>query len=162
MRREDFDMPSHLSADADTAPHPLTPEEEEPVAARPVRRPPAGADAGPLGPERVSAAPAAAEEARLARAIQQRLFPAAPWVSGLDIGGASYPAASTGGDYFDFLPLPDGSLGVVIGDVCGHGFGPALLMASTRAYLRALAQTHPEPTEILTRANRVLVEDTGG
>ena len=102
------------------------------------------------------------EELRIAREIQQKLFPAAPRVAGFDIGGTSYPAALTGGDYFDFIPLPDGTLGVVVGDVSGHGFGPALLMASTRAYLRGLAQTHADPTEILTRANRVLSDDTDG
>jgi len=108
------------------------------------------------------AAQATREELRIAREIQQKLFPAAPCVEGFDIGGASYPAALTGGDYFDFIPLPDGALGIVVGDVSGHGFGPALLMASTRAYLRGLAQTYVDPTEILTRANRVLADDTGG
>jgi sigma-B regulation protein RsbU (phosphoserine phosphatase) len=97
-----------------------------------------------------------------AREIQQKMFPAAPRLENFDIGGACYPALLTGGDYFDFIPLPDGSLGVAVGDVSGHGFGPALLMASTRAYLRGLAQTHLDPSEVLARANRVLSADTGG
>src|SRR5262245_29372164 len=101
------------------------------------------------------------EELRFAREIQQKFFPTAPRIHGFDIGGASYPAALTGGDYFDFIPLPDGTLGLVVGDVSGHGFGPALLMASTRAYVRGLAQTYVDPTEILTRANRVLADATG-
>ena len=119
----------------------------------------------------------AAEEARLAteaelraaRRIQQRLFPAAvPRLAGLDIagarhgldvGGASYPAEATGGDYYDYIPMPDGSLGVVVGDVSGHGFGPALLMAEARAYLRGLAWTHTDVGQILTLANRILAED---
>jgi serine phosphatase RsbU (regulator of sigma subunit) len=102
------------------------------------------------------------EKIGVAREIQQKLFPAsAPALPGFDIAGSSFPAEATGGDYFDYLRLADGSLGVVIGDVTGHGFGPALLMAATRAYLRALAQTYTDVGMILTLANRVLSEDIG-
>jgi serine phosphatase RsbU (regulator of sigma subunit) len=101
------------------------------------------------------------EQFRVARAIQQQLFPTAPCLVGYDLAGASYPAEETGGDYFDFIPMRDGSIGAVIGDVSGHGFGPALLMASTRAYLRALARTHTDISELLTVANRILVDDVG-
>src|ERR1041385_1189650 len=80
------------------------------------------------------------EQFRVAREIQQRLFPkAAPHFPAFDIAGASYPAEATGGDYFDYLPMLHGRLGIVVGDVTGHGIGPALLMAETRAYLRVLA-----------------------
>jgi PAS domain S-box-containing protein len=112
---------------------------------------------------------AARAESRIARRIQQKLFPASvPQVSGidfsgraygLDIGGASFPAEATGGDYFDYIPLLDGGLGIVIGDVSGHGVGPALLMAEARAYLRALARTHTRVSEIMTLANEVLAAD---
>lgn len=101
------------------------------------------------------------EEFRAARRIQQRLFPdGSPAVAGYDVAGRSYPAQATGGDYYDFLPLRGTALGVVIGDVSGHGFGPALLMAATRAYLRVLARIRSDVGEILTLANRVLAEDT--
>jgi PAS domain S-box-containing protein len=101
-------------------------------------------------------------ELRVAGQIQQRLFPAAmPQLAGLDIGGISYPADDTGGDYFDFLKLPDQRIGLVVGDVSGHGYGAALLMASTRAYLRAFAQTHTDIGQILTLTNRVVTADTG-
>jgi len=53
-------------------------------------------------------------------------------------------------------------LGIVVGDVTGHGVGPALLMAETRAYLRVLAGRREDVGEILTRANRILAEDMGG
>lgn len=97
----------------------------------------------------------------LARAIQQNLFPdSAPALAGFDIAGATFPAEATGGDYYDFIPLMDGTLGLVVGDVSGHGVGPAMLMAVTRAYLRALTRTSSEAGELLTRANRLLVEDT--
>jgi serine phosphatase RsbU (regulator of sigma subunit) len=97
---------------------------------------------------------------RMARQIQQKLFPAAaPVLAGFDIAGASFCAEATGGDYFDYLPMVDQGVGVVIADVSGHGFGPALLMASTRAYLRALAQTHRSVGHILTLANRFLTDE---
>jgi hypothetical protein len=101
------------------------------------------------------------EKMRAAQLIQQKLFPAtAPGLPGIDIAGASYPAEQTGGDYFDYIPLRDGSLAIVLGDVSGHGFGSALLMAETRAYLRALALNHDDVGEMLTLLNRILSEDT--
>src|SRR3989442_1334638 len=100
------------------------------------------------------------EQFRVAREIQQRLFPKTSPQSGVfDIAGASYPAEATGGDYFDYLSMADGCLGIVVADVTGHGVGPALLMAETRAYLRTLALNAGDAGDILTRANRVLAED---
>jgi sigma-B regulation protein RsbU (phosphoserine phosphatase) len=102
------------------------------------------------------------EQFRVAREIQQRLFPkSAPTLPGFDIAGVSHPADATGGDYFDYLPMLQDRLGVVVGDVTGHGIGPALLMAETRAYLRILARNREDTGEILTRANLVLAEDIG-
>ena len=102
------------------------------------------------------------EQFRVAREIQQRLFPkAAPACPGFDISGASFPAEATGGDYFDYLPMLQGRVGIVVGDVTGHGVGPALLMAETRAYLRVLAGRREDVGEILTRANGILAEDIG-
>ncbi len=100
------------------------------------------------------------EQFRVAREIQQRLFPkSAPQSEVFDIAGASYPAEATGGDYFDYLSMAGGCLGIVVADVTGHGVGPALLMAETRAYLRTLALNARDAGDILTRANRVLAED---
>jgi PAS domain S-box-containing protein len=113
-----------------------------------------------------------AVEFRVARRIQQKLFPSGrPQLAGLDIGagtfrfdidGASYPAEAIGGDYYDFIPLLDGSLGIAIGDVSGHGVGPALLMAEARALLRAFAQTQTDVSAILRLVNRVLTPDIEG
>ena len=101
------------------------------------------------------------EELRIARQIQQKLFPVAPLpLPGLDIAGASFPAEATGGDYFDYIPMRDGSLAVVIGDVCGHGFGPALVMAELRAYLRAFLLTRTDVGEIVGLLNHALADDT--
>ncbi len=101
------------------------------------------------------------QELSIAEQIQQRLLPRqAPELPGLDIHGATYPAARTGGDYFDYLKLPGGSVGIIVGDVTGHGVGPGLLMAATRAYLRAFARTSDDIGEILRQTNEQLVGDT--
>lgn len=102
------------------------------------------------------------EQFRVAREIQQHLFPkSAPKCDGLDLAGRTFPADATGGDYFDFIPMLDDCIGVVVGDVTGHGVGPALLMAETRAYLRILARHNSDAGIILTDANQVLAEDVG-
>lgn len=113
-----------------------------------------------------------AAEFRVARRIQQKLFPVStPQVAGMDIcsatfgfdiSGASYPAEAIGGDYYDYLALRDGCLGIAIGDVSGHGTGPALLMAEARAYLRAFAQMQADPGAILRLVNRVILPDIEG
>ena len=111
--------------------------------------------------EAESALHAANEQMRIAREIQQRLFPEnPPDLAGYDLAGLT-ESAETGGDYYDFIPMSGGDYGLVVGDVTGHGIGPALLMAETRAYLRILAADFDDVSEILTRANRVLNEDTG-
>lgn len=97
----------------------------------------------------------------LARSVQQRLFPpSAPTVPGYDVFGATFVADVTGGDYYDFVPLPGEHLGLVVADVSGHGVDSALLMAEVRAVLRATAQTTAEPSEILAVVSRVLHADT--
>lgn len=102
------------------------------------------------------------EQLQVAREIQQRLFPKSPpEIEGFDIAGVSYPAEETGGDYFDYLQMMNGKIGIIVGDVTGHGIGPALLMAETRAYLRSLAANRDDIGEILTTANRILAEDIG-
>lgn len=103
------------------------------------------------------------EQMRAAREIQQRLFPRhAPSIPGFDIAGVSVPADATGGDYYDFLPMADGLLGLVVADVSGHGLGPSLLMVEARALLRVVARNRMDPGEILSRTNRVLSEDVEG
>ncbi len=103
---------------------------------------------------------AANEQMRIAHEIQQGLFPkAAPRLKGYDLAGLTESAEETGGDYYDYIPMADGCYGLVVGDVTGHGIGPALLMAETRAYLRILAVEGRDVGKILTRANRVLNED---
>jgi sigma-B regulation protein RsbU (phosphoserine phosphatase) len=100
---------------------------------------------------------------QVARDIQQNLLPSkAPAVDGFDIAGVCLPAEATGGDFFDYLPAGDGSLGLVVGDVSGHGIGPALLAAEVRAYIRALTRVRSDVGQIATTVNKLLWEDTLG
>ena len=100
------------------------------------------------------------DELNAARHVQQALFPrSAPEIEGFDIAGVVYAAEETAGDYFDYIPMADDCIGLVVGDVTGHGLGPGLLMAELRAYLRALAGTKPHSGEILMLANRFLSAD---
>jgi phosphoserine phosphatase RsbU/P len=102
-------------------------------------------------------------EMAYAARVQQRLYPQAPPAVGpFDIAGAVLPAAMTGGDYFDYLPMPDGGVGLAIGDVCGHGLASAFIMAETRAYLRPMALTEADPGRLLTRLNPLLYHDLQG
>jgi phosphoserine phosphatase RsbU/P len=76
-------------------------------------------------------------ELEIAREVQQRLFPQQlPQVKGLDFAGYCRPALGVGGDYYDFIRLPDKCLGIAIGDVSGKGIAAALMMASLQASLR--------------------------
>lgn len=87
-------------------------------------------------------------ELRLAAEVQKRLYPQAPpGIEGFDIAGMCLPASQTCGDYYDYVPLLDGTLGLVVGDMAGHGFGPALIMSSTRAFLRSLLLTGHTPRD---------------
>jgi PAS domain S-box-containing protein len=99
-------------------------------------------------------------ELGLARQIQQGLLPrTTPVIAGFAIGSGSQPAQETGGDYFDFLTLADGRPGIAIGDASGHGISAALLMADTRAYLRALTTTQADVGRIVSLVNEYLVQD---
>jgi sigma-B regulation protein RsbU (phosphoserine phosphatase) len=100
------------------------------------------------------------EELRIARDVQRLLFPSAmPIVAGYDIAGVSCPAEATGGDYYDFLGCPNGDIYVVIGDVTGHGLGPALLMTDVRAYLRALVLADRPIDDLMAQVRHLLLKD---
>ncbi len=95
-----------------------------------------------------------------AREIQQSLFPKqAPELPGYDVAGWCIPADETGGDYFDFIQFPDGDLGLVVGDVSGHGMGASLVMTETRSVLRTLASLYTDINYILTHTNAILSAD---
>jgi sigma-B regulation protein RsbU (phosphoserine phosphatase) len=98
-------------------------------------------------------------ELEIAQEVQARLFPQRlPTVVGLDYCGHCRPAREVGGDYYDFLDLPDGRLGISIGDVSGKGIGAALLMASLEASLRAQASVRHDLAELVKQVNSLVYE----
>ncbi|HEY6274528.1 MAG TPA: SpoIIE family protein phosphatase [Terriglobales bacterium] len=99
-------------------------------------------------------------EVEIAREVQERLFPQKlPAIAGLDYAGHCRPALGVGGDYYDFLALPQGHLGVAIGDVSGKGIAAALMMASLQASLRGEAIRAPENlAAAIANVNRLVYE----
>ena len=99
-------------------------------------------------------------EVQEARTIQQALLPkSSPYIPGFAISGLSVPARAVGGDWYDFIPFPDGRWGIVLADVSGKGTAAALLMSATRGMLRSLAEACCSPGEVLTKLNELLVDD---
>jgi sigma-B regulation protein RsbU (phosphoserine phosphatase) len=97
----------------------------------------------------------------LAQEVQQNLLPQRPpQLETIDVAGRSLYCDETGGDYYDYIELPNGSLGIVVGDVSGHGISAALLMASVRAYLRARSTLSSATGDIITGVNRLISVDT--
>ncbi len=98
-------------------------------------------------------------ELEIAREVQEHLFPQRlPPAPGLDYCGQCRPAREVGGDYYDFLELPGGRLGIAIGDVSGKGVGAALMMASLEASLRALASVVENPADLMGRINSLVYQ----
>jgi sigma-B regulation protein RsbU (phosphoserine phosphatase) len=99
----------------------------------------------------------------LAREIQQNLLPRGTLqIGGVDIAGKSVYCDETGGDYYDFMPIGRGGdkkIGIVIGDVSGHGISSALLMSSVRASLRQRAFLPGSTADIISDVNHQLVTD---
>jgi sigma-B regulation protein RsbU (phosphoserine phosphatase) len=97
-------------------------------------------------------------EIEIAREVQERLFPQElPPVPGIDYYGKCRPAQAVGGDYYDFLPLGEGRLGLAIGDVSGKGISAALMMASLQASLRGQAILEPDNlTSLMKRMNHLV------
>jgi sigma-B regulation protein RsbU (phosphoserine phosphatase) len=97
---------------------------------------------------------------KLAEEVQQNLLPRKPpSLVGLDIAGTSKYCDETGGDYYDYLALPRGSLGVVVADVSEHGVGAALLMTTARALIRQRAAMTGDLARIVTDVNQELYQD---
>jgi predicted ester cyclase len=98
------------------------------------------------------------QELRMARRIQQALLPQTiPQPGGWELTAYYQPAREVGGDFYDFLKLEDGRLGLVVGDATGHGVPAALVMANTQSVLRAVAQRGGSaPSRALAEANEVL------
>ena len=101
----------------------------------------------------------------IAHEVQQLLLPkVSPEIQGVDIAGRSVYCEETGGDYYDFLqlgPKGSGKIGVVVGDISGHGIGSALLMSSARALLRMRSIQAGTLSQIVNDVNRELSNDFG-
>jgi phosphoserine phosphatase len=99
-------------------------------------------------------------EMELARDIQLGLLPQSPPVlPGFELAGWTKPSEYAGGDFFDLFRWGDGRVGVMMGDAVGHGVGPALLAAETRALVRAIALHERAPDKVLADTNRLLSAD---
>lgn len=95
-----------------------------------------------------------------AQRIQLSLFPGhSPAISRFIVNGLCLPCQEVGGDWYDYIPLQDGRLAIVLADVSGKGMGAALLMSSTRTVLRLVAENGLAPGEVLSRVNNLLLKD---
>ena len=100
------------------------------------------------------------QQLKLAADVQQRMVPPAPNISGLDISAIYIPCFQVGGDFYDFIEMPNGNLAVCVGDVKGKGVPASLLMASARSSLRAHAKYLYDLSEILAAVNQDLIEQS--
>ena len=100
------------------------------------------------------------EELRIARQIQMSLLPRGPLdVPGLAVTALCVPAREVGGDYYDFFPMPDGRLGVLIADVAGKGTSAALYMAELKGLVLSLSQIYQSPRQLLLEVNRIISDN---
>jgi serine phosphatase RsbU (regulator of sigma subunit) len=118
-------------------------------------------DAVKQGREEAIARERLEKELETARQIQERLLPhKMPVLAGFELSGTSLPSHEVGGDYFDFLDLETGHLGVAIADVSGKGIPAALLMANLQASLHAQDLRPDAVSAIVARLNGLLVKNT--
>ena len=103
------------------------------------------------------------QELQLGREIQARLLPTPPCdVNRTTIAASSISCYEVGGDYYDFIELPSGHLGVALGDVSGKGVAAAMIMSSVQAALRMAAPIEPDMPQLMRRLNSLLFRSAGG
>jgi sigma-B regulation protein RsbU (phosphoserine phosphatase) len=99
-------------------------------------------------------------ELELSQVVQRALLPqSAPRISGVEVAAFSRPAEIIGGDYFDFFKFRDGSHGLVIADVSGHGVSAGMFMSSLQTAIQTMAPYADSPAEILERINRFYIHN---
>ena len=97
------------------------------------------------------------QELKIARSIQMSLLPQGPLqMPGVSLSGYCEPAREVGGDYYDFLPLEDDRLGILIADVAGKGTSAALYMAELKGLVLSLSRHHVSPRKMLIEANQII------
>jgi len=97
------------------------------------------------------------QELRIARSIQMSLLPQGPLhMPGVSLSGHCEPAREVGGDYYDFLPLENDRLGILIADVAGKGTSAALYMAELKGLVLSLSRHHVSPRQLLIEANSII------
>jgi sigma-B regulation protein RsbU (phosphoserine phosphatase) len=97
------------------------------------------------------------EELRIARQIQMSLLPRGPLdLPGVAVTALCVPAREVGGDYYDFFPLAQDRLGVLIADVAGKGTSAALYMAELKGLVLSLSQIYQSPRQLLVEVNRII------
>jgi sigma-B regulation protein RsbU (phosphoserine phosphatase) len=98
---------------------------------------------------------AMAKEMQQAALIQNSLLPGkAPTIAGMDIAGKTTACRTVGGDYFDYLPFPDGRVGLLVGDVAGKGMPASLMMSSLQARVHVLFEDGDDLAQKITRLNK--------
>ena len=101
------------------------------------------------------------KQLQMAADVQHRMIPQhPPQLPGVDLASVYVPCYELGGDFFDFIPLPDDNLGIAIADVSGKGVPASLIMASVRAFLRAQVDNVYYLYEVVRRINLMLCRDT--
>ena len=101
------------------------------------------------------------DELTLARNIQESLLPQkAPSVENFFLAGLNIPSSLVGGDYYDYIPLNTGGIGLAIADVAGKGLGAALIMSGFRAALRSEIRHNLQPHQVMHKANHFVFEST--
>jgi sigma-B regulation protein RsbU (phosphoserine phosphatase) len=99
-------------------------------------------------------------ELELSQVVQRALLPQrVPNISGVELAAFNRPSEIIGGDYFDFFQFRDGTHGLVIADVSGHGVSAGMLMSSLQTALRTMAPDTDSPAEILERINRFYIHN---
>jgi RNA polymerase-binding transcription factor DksA len=94
-------------------------------------------------------------ELELSQTVQRALMPQeSPAIPGMEVAAFSRPTQIVSGDYFDFIPLEDGSYGLTIADAMGHGIAASMFIASLQATLHTLLPESQSPTAVLERINR--------
>lgn len=107
--------------------------------------------------EKISERERLKKEMEIAAKVQLSLLPKEqPAIEGYDIASLSIPAKEAGGDYYDYVKLSDGRLGIAIGDVSGKGVGAAIYMTLTKGILQAHAEENVSPKVVLGKVNRLL------